>query len=179
MDAATPLSAAVVDALESAGHMVAVRTGGGTGTALLDIEIEIGVLNELQGGSYVSMGRGYRGALDGDLESVFAQNLTVVTIVFSVNQVGFVTVDAGLKSTASDAGVPVVVVGHPDSTYAFFGDEQRLVTATAERTPVRDGRVVLVPPHCDPTVDRHDRISLIRNGAVVDGASVTARGCSC
>jgi D-serine deaminase-like pyridoxal phosphate-dependent protein len=178
MDAATALSAAVVDALESAGHMVAVRTGGGTGTALLDIEIEIGVLNELQGGSYVSMGCGYRGALDGDLESVFAQSLTVVTIVFSVNQVGFVTVDAGLKSTASDAGVPVVVVGHPDSTYAFFGDEQRLVTATAERTPVRDGRVVLVPPHCDPTVDRHDRISLIRDGAVVDVASVTARGCS-
>jgi D-serine deaminase-like pyridoxal phosphate-dependent protein len=35
-----------------------------------------------------------------------------------------------------------------------------------------------VPPHCDPTVDRHDRIWLIRGDAVVDVVSVTARGCS-
>lgn len=175
VDTATTRLAIVVDALESAGHTVAIRTGGGTGSALLDMEI--GVLNELQVGSYVFMDREYRDALDGDPGSVFAQSLTLVTTVISVNQVRFVTVDAGLKSMATDAGVPLVV-GHPSSAYSFFGDEQGLVTTTAEWTPVRGERVVLVPPHCDPTVDRHDRIWLIRDDAVVDVVSVTARGCS-
>ena len=165
--------AAVVDALESAGHTVAVRTGGGTGSALLDMEI--GVLDELQVGSYVFMDREYRDALNDDPESVFTQSLILVTTVISTNQVGFVTVDAGLKSMATDAGVPVVV-GHPGSTYAFFGDEQGLVTTTDDWAPIRGERVVLVPPHCDPTVDRHDRIWLTRGDVVVDVVSVTARG---
>jgi len=173
VEAATARLSSVVDALESAGHPVAVRTGGGTGSALLDIEI--GLLDELQVGSYVFMDREYRDALDGDPESVFAQSLTLVTTVISTNQVGFVTVDAGLKSMATDAGVPVVV-GHPGSTYTFFGDEHGLVTTTADWAPIRGEQVVLVPPHCDPTVDRHDRIWLTAGDMVVDVVSVTARG---
>ena len=173
VEAAATRLATVVDALESAGHSVAVRTGGGTGSALLDVEI--GGLSELQVGSYIFMDRQYRDALEGDPEADFAQSLTVVTTVISANQVGFVTVDAGLKSMATDAGVPMVI-GHPGSAYSFFGDEQGLVTTTAEWAPVRGERVVLVPPHCDPTVDRHDRIWLTRGDAVVDVVSVTARG---
>jgi D-serine deaminase-like pyridoxal phosphate-dependent protein len=117
----------------------------------------------------------FHDALEGDPESVFAQSLTVVTTVISANQVGFVTVDAGLKSMATDSGVPVVV-GHPGSTYAFFGDEQGLVTATPEWAPFRGERVVLVPPHCDPTVDRYDRIWITRGDVVIDVVSVTSRG---
>lgn len=99
----------------------------------------------------------------------------MVTTVISANQVGFVTVDAGLKSMATDAGLPVVV-GHPGSTYSFFDDEQGLVTTTSEWGPVRGDRVVLVPPHCDPTVDRHDRIWFTEDDVVVDVVPVTARG---
>jgi len=173
VEAAAARLTTVVDALESGGHTVAVRTGGGTGSALLDLEI--GVLNELQVGSYVFMDRQYRDALEGDPEADFAQSLTLVTTVISTNQVGFVTVDAGLKSMATDAAAPMVV-GHPGSTYAFFGDEHGLITTTAEWAPVRGERVTLVPPHCDPTVDRHDRIWLTRGDVVVDVVPVTARG---
>ena len=173
VDAATDRLGSVIDALTAAGHDVPIRTGGGTGTGLLDIEC--GVLTELQPGSYVFMDREYRDALGSDPESSFAQSLTLGTTVISGNQDRFVTVDAGLKSMATDAGVPVVV-DHPDSTYAFFGDEQGLVMTTDSWSPARGERLHLVPPHCDPTVDRYDRLWLTRGDVVVGVTPVTARG---
>ena len=172
-DAAADRLAVVIDALGSAGHDVAIRTGGGTGTGLLDIER--GVLNELQVGSYVFMDREYRDALASDPEAAFAQSLTLATSVISTNQSGFVTVDAGLKAMATDAGVPTVV-DHRLCRYAFFGDEQGLVTVADGWRPRRGERLRLVPPHCDPTVDRHDWIWLTRADVVVDRVPVTARG---
>jgi len=178
--AATRLSAqrlrTVVDALESAGHTVSLRTGGGTGTH--EIDLEIGLLNELQPGSYVFMDREYRDALRSDPEGHFEQSLTIVTTVISTNQRGFVTVDAGLKAMATDAGSPLVV-GHEDSTsYEFFGDEHGLVTNDPNGTFARGERLELVPPHCDPTVDRYDRMWLVRGDDVVDLIDIDARGCS-
>jgi len=173
VDAAADRMLAVISALEAAGHTVDLRTGGGTGTGMLDIDRA--VLNELQTGSYVFMDREYRDALGGDPESAFAQSQLVATTVLSTNQSGFVTVDAGLKSMATDAGVPEVV-DRPGSTFAFFGDEQGLVTTTDTWRPSRGDRLFLVPPHCDPTVDRHDRLWFTRGDAVVELVPVTARG---
>jgi len=166
----------VIRTLERHGHVVPLRTGGGTGTAAIDIEL--GVLNELQPGSYVFMDREYRDALGGDPEGRFAQSLTLLTTVISTNQDGFVTVDAGLKSMATDAGVPVVVGHEATSTYSFFGDEQGLVTTSPGHTFVRGQRIELVPPHCDPTVDRYDVIWLVHDDVAIDLIDVTARGCS-
>ncbi len=81
-----------------------IRSGGGTGTA--GMEAELGALDEIQAGSYVFMDREYRDALGADPEGRFAQSLTIATTVISANQPGFVTVDAGLKAMATDAGVP-------------------------------------------------------------------------
>lgn len=166
----------VVTALEARGWAVPLRTGGGTGTSMLDVEI--GLLNELQPGSYVFMDREYRDALGDDEEGRFHQSLSIVTTVISTNQTGFVTVDAGLKSMATDAGAPRVV-GH-DSTieFHFFGDEQGLVTNGADGPLRRGERLELVPPHCDPTVDRYDVIWLTRDDVVIGFADVDARGCS-
>jgi D-serine deaminase-like pyridoxal phosphate-dependent protein len=164
----------VIDALESAGFNVAIRSGGGTGTMGLDVEI--GVLNELQPGSYVFMDREYRDALGEDPEGRFAQSLTLFTSVISANHVGYVTVDAGLKSMATDAGVPVVVGHERSSTYSFYGDEQGMVTYAPEHPYRRGERIELVPPHCDPTVDRYDVIWLVHDDVVVDVIDVSARG---
>ena len=163
----------MVHALEADGTLVGLRTGGGTGTSGADLED--GVLDELQPGSYVFMDREYTDALGSDPEASFAQSLTLATTVVSVNQHGFVTVDAGLKSMATDAG-PAGVPGHPGAAYAFFGDEQGMVTTTADFRPGRGDRLRLVPPHCDPTVDRYDRLWLTRGDAVVGVTPVTARG---
>jgi D-serine deaminase-like pyridoxal phosphate-dependent protein len=172
----THLLAAVIDALESNGFHVALRSGGGTGTASIDSQL--GVLNELQCGSYVFMDREYRDALAGDPEGAFHQSLTIATTVISTNQQRFVTVDAGLKSMATDAGTPLVVGHEQELLYNFFGDEQGLITTTPETVLRRSDRLDLVPPHCDPTVDRYDLLWLVRGDVVVGVEDIVARGCS-
>jgi D-serine deaminase-like pyridoxal phosphate-dependent protein len=166
----------VIDALEGEGHRVELRTGGGTGTSAIDVEL--GWLNELQCGSYVFMDRQYRDALGEDPEGQFAQSLTITTSVLSTNQRDFVTVDAGLKSMATDAGTPIVLGSDERDRFHFFGDEHGLLMRSADQSLERGDRVELIPPHCDPTVDRHDLIWLVRGDAVVDVAYVDARGCS-
>jgi len=172
----TKLLATVIDALESNGFSVALRTGGGTGTAAIDSQL--GVLNELQCGSYIFMDREYRDALASDPEGAFHQSLTVTTTVISTNQQKFVTVDAGLKSMATDAGNPVVVGHEQELLYNFFGDEQGLITTTLGAVLRRGDRIDLVPPHCDPTVDRYDVLWIVRGDVVVGVENIVARGCS-
>ena len=166
----------VIDALESNGHGVTLRTGGGTGTST--IEFEIGLLNELQPGSYVFMDREYRDALGDDPEGRFAQSLTISTTVISANQKDFVTVDAGLKAMATDAGSPLVVGHERDAQYHFFGDEHGFVTNGPDGVFSRGDRIDLVPPHCDPTVDRYDFFWIVRGDIVLGVADIAARGCS-
>jgi len=172
---ATSRLGAVIEALEQDGHHVALRTGGGTGTS--GIDMDLGVLNELQPGSYVFMDREYRDALGDDPEGRFNQSLTIATTVVSANQADFVTVDGGLKAMATDAGVPTVV-GHDDVDYHFFGDEHGLVTQGTAIRFRRGDRLELVPPHCDPTIDRYDVMWLVSGDTVVGSAAVDARGCS-
>jgi D-serine deaminase-like pyridoxal phosphate-dependent protein len=166
----------VIDLLEREGYRVPLRTGGGTGTS--EIDIEIGLLNELQPGSYVFMDREYRDALGSDPEGRFRQSLTIATTVVSSNQENFVTVDAGLKAMATDAGTPLVVAHEETARYEFFGDEHGLVTKGPHDSFRRGDRLDLVPPHCDPTVDRYDVMWLVRGDVVEGVADVVARGCS-
>jgi D-serine deaminase-like pyridoxal phosphate-dependent protein len=166
----------VVDALEAQEYEVTIVTGGGTGTAGLDLAI--GVLTEIQPGSYVFMDREYADALGEDPEGRFHQSLTVETTVVSAHHDGYVTVDAGFKSMATDAGNPRVLWPAEAGEYRFFGDEHGRVTCDPARPLARGRRVALQPPHCDPTVDRYDHLWLVRGESVVGVAEVTARGCS-
>lgn len=166
----------VVEALEERGFSVALRTGGGTGTSAIDIELR--VLNELQCGSYVFMDRQYAEALGHDSEGRFGQSLLIETTVTSDNQPSFVTIDAGLKAMATEAGPPRVVGFEETTNYRFFGDEQGLVTRPTEGSLHRGDRLQLVPPHCDPTVDKYDIIWLVRDDVVLDVIDVVARGSS-
>jgi D-serine deaminase-like pyridoxal phosphate-dependent protein len=162
----------VLAALEDAGHAVPIVTGGGTGSFAIDAEL--GVLTELQVGSYVFLDREYR---DCELAGpAFEQALFVDASVISVNTPGMVTIDAGLKAFATDAGVPVVDVGAPGARYAFMGDEQGALIGDA--LPGLAARVTLVPPHCDPTVNLYDCYHVVEGDRVVDSWRVTARGCS-
>lgn len=166
----------VIDVLVSNGFPVTIRTGGGTGTAAIDSQI--GVLNELQCGSYIFMDREYRDALANDPEGRFQQSLTITTSVISTNQEGFVTVDEGLKAMATDAGSPVVIGHESESFYHFFGDEQGLITTTSDTSWQRGDRIDLVPPHCDPTIDRYDVLWTVRGDAVIGMEDIVTRGCS-
>lgn len=160
----------VVQALRGAGHAVPWVTGGGTGSFAADARA--GVLTEVQPGSYVFMDRQYRDALGDDDDGAFAQSLWVQARVVSTNAADHVTVDAGLKALATDGPLPLAGPGRfAGCAYQFFGDEHgrlarpRLAPADA---PVALGeRVELVPPHCDPTVDRHSQLVLVRGDTVV------------
>lgn len=158
----------VLAALADAGFDVPVVTGAGTGTFAIDAEL--GVLTELQVGSYIFLDREYR---DCELAGpAFEQALWVDSTVVSANTPGMVTIDAGLKSFATDAGVPVPASG--TAHFAFMGDEQGALIG--ERLPGLAERVTLVPPHCDPTVNLYDRYFLVEGHAVTGAWPVTARG---
>ena len=51
-----------------------------------------------------------------------------------------------------------------------------MVRCAPEHSFHRGERIELVPPHCDPTVDRYDVIWLVHDDVVVDVFDVTARG---
>src|SRR5205085_2749939 len=120
------------------------------GTFTADAELR--VLTEVQPGSYVFMDAQYRDALGEDAEGAYEQSLYVQATVISINARDHVTVDAGLKALATDAGPPrpasAPFIG---STYAFFGDEHGRVSRPPGAGIARGMRVELVPPHCDPT----------------------------
>jgi D-serine deaminase-like pyridoxal phosphate-dependent protein len=162
----------VLSALREAGHDIPVVTGGGTGTFLIDAEL--GVLTELQVGSYIFLDREY-----GDCElavgdaPVFEPTLFLDTTVISANAAGIVTVDAGLKALASDAGPPVVMGG---GRYAFMGDEHGAIVAEGGALPGLGERVTLQPGHCDPTVNLHDCYHVLDGECVAETWPVTARG---
>ncbi|NIJ21982.1 D-serine deaminase-like pyridoxal phosphate-dependent protein [Sphingomonas naasensis] len=163
----------VLDALGDAGFAVPIVTGGGTGTFAIDASL--GLFTELQVGSYIFLDREY---VDCELAGPrFEPALFVDATVVSANTPGMVTIDAGLKAFATDAGVPVVLAGAPDgSGYAFTGDEHGALRG--DGLPQLGARVSLMPPHCDPTVNLYDRYFVLDGGMIVDSWPVTARGCS-
>lgn len=163
----------VLAALETAGLAPAVVTGGGTGSHVIDVEL--GVLTELQCGSYVFMDREYG---DCDLGAAFATALLVDASVISANHPGLATIDAGLKAFSSDAGPPRILAGAPEgSRYRVMGDEHgAIVPPAGDASPGPGSRIALMTPHCDPTVNLYDAYHVVEGDTLVAIWPVTARG---
>jgi D-serine deaminase-like pyridoxal phosphate-dependent protein len=155
---------AAVDALRAEGAQVEVITGGGTGTVTADIDE--GLFTELQPGSYVFMDREYGDALGDDEDGRFETSFFVQSSVISANAPAFVTLDAGLKAFATDAGVPVAAGRWAGATYFYFGDEQGGLMRLPDQPITLGDRVELTAPHIDPTVDRYERLHLCRGDEV-------------
>jgi D-serine deaminase-like pyridoxal phosphate-dependent protein len=166
----------------------AILSGGGTGT--FDIDPDARVLTELQVGSYVFMDRQYNDVWTkpGD-RPPFETSLFVQTTVISANRTGLVTTDAGLKSFATDDGVPVIARGAPSgaqqfingappgAAYFFFGDEQGGVIYSEEGGKLKRGdQLACVVPHCDPTVNLYDRYHAVRGDTLEAIWPVDGRG---
>lgn len=168
---------AMVRRLREAGIDVPIVSGAGTGT--FDLDPEARVFTELQAGSYVFMDVDYLRALrNGRNAAPFETALFVATAVVSVNQPGYVTCDAGLKSFAADGPAPEVAAGAPPgSRYEFFGDEHgRLLPPPGATRPALGAILECVTPHCDPTVNLHDLYHVVRGGTLIDIWPVDARG---
>ena len=162
--------------LAAAGLPPKVVTGGGTGSHAIDAEL--GVLTELQVGSYIFMDREYAGCdLDGGGVMPFETALLVDARVISANAIGLITIDAGLKAFATDAGPATIIAGAgDDARYRFMGDEHGAVMGTD--LPGLGARITLGTPHCDPTVNLYDAYHVINGEDLAAIWPVTARGLS-
>lgn len=167
----------VLDALRDAGAPAPIVTGGGTGTHRIDAAL--GVLTELQVGSYVFMDRQYNDCdLTGDGVAPYETALMVDARVISANAKALVTIDAGFKALATDGGPPAIVSGAPEgASFAFMGDEHGAIVAKDSGLQLGD-MVTLASPHCDPTVNLYDYFHVVRGDTLVDIWPVTARGAS-
>ena len=146
------------------GHDATFLSGGSTGTYNIDSELPGGV--ELQVGSYVFMDVGYRaiGGQNGDkVYTDFRPSLTVLTTVVSTTLADRASLDAGVKSFATDSGAVPEAKGWEGLIYKFFGDEFGLLTSSAGgKLPRLGDRLEFYVPHCDPTVNLYDRIYAVR-----------------
>jgi D-serine deaminase-like pyridoxal phosphate-dependent protein len=157
--------------LEEAGLSPDMVTGGGSGSHAVDAEL--GVLNELQVGSYIFMDRQYA-----DCGLPFETSLMVDARVISANHKALSTVDAGIKAFATEAGPPPILAGAPQgSVYHFMGDEQGCIVPPRGEAPPRLGETVtFAAPHCDPTVNLYEAFHVVSGDTLVDIWEIEARG---
>ncbi|MDQ6680761.1 MAG: DSD1 family PLP-dependent enzyme, partial [Pseudomonadota bacterium] len=176
------LARAAQASISATGIACPLVTGAGSGTFVQ--EAESGLYGELQPGSYLFMDRDYADNEPAAPAPRFEHTLFVKSQVVS-RGVSHAVIDAGHKSHAIDSGLPRV--WERDLDYANGGDEHGILrrrhgaAGAAVVLPALGETVWLVPGHCDPTVNLHDRYVVIRGGlqhGVVEAIwPIEARGC--
>jgi D-serine deaminase-like pyridoxal phosphate-dependent protein len=166
-------AAAARAALREAGLPCEIVTGGGTGTFLYDATSK--VYDEIQPGSFVFMDIDYaRNEPDPDVPR-FDHALFLLASVMSMRG-DRATLDAGLKAFSTDSGPAQPTFGgwHLRSV----SDEHSILTRVDDSGPeIQLGaKALLLPGHCDPTVNLHDWIVAVRRGRVEDVWRIDARG---
>jgi D-serine deaminase-like pyridoxal phosphate-dependent protein len=165
-------------AISRTGLECAIVAGAGTGT--FRMETGTGLWNELQAGSYVFMDTEYAriGGRDGGRYTEFEHSLFVLSTVMSVPTRERAIVDAGLKSYSAEKGPPWVH-GREDVQVVGVSDEHGKLALGPRAAPLALGdKVLLIPGHCDPTVNLHDWYVAVRRGRVEALWPITARGAS-
>jgi len=116
--------------------------------------------------------------LAGGAAPPFETSLVVDARVISANHPRMVTVDAGFKAFATEAGAPPVVSGAPEgSSYRFMGDEHgALIAPQGASPPALGDTVTFAAPHCDPTVNLYDAYHAVRGDTLVDIWAIEGRG---
>jgi 3-hydroxy-D-aspartate aldolase len=156
--------------LQEAGIACPIVTGAGSGTFMF--EVEAGVWDEIQCGSYAFMDVDYAKNEWAAPLPRFEHALFVLSTVMSRPPHAAI-VDAGLKASSVDSGMPGVWQ-RPGLTYTHASDEHGWVEG--KDLPALGEKLLLVPGHCDPTINLHDWYVCVRNGVVEDLWAITARG---
>ena len=157
--------------LQKRGIDCPIVTGAGSGTFMF--EVESGAWGEIQPGSYVFMDADYaRNEWAAPLPR-FQHALFVISTVMSRPRPDVAIVDAGLKASSVDSGMPGVWQ-RPGLTYTHASDEHGWLEGSP--APALGDKLLLVPGHCDPTVNLYDWYVCIRRGIVEDLWPITARG---
>ncbi|MEL6208749.1 MAG: DSD1 family PLP-dependent enzyme [Pseudomonadota bacterium] len=154
-------------------------TIGGAGTGSYPFESGLGPWNEIQPGSYIFMDASYAQNTPEAGYPAYEHSLFLLTTVMSRRDGGHAVLDAGHKATAIDSGMPRVV-GIPGAEVTGLSDEHTVV-ALAEGELALGTPVLLMPGHCDPTVNLHDRLIGVRGlgtpqAEITTILSIDARG---
>ncbi|CAM5219367.1 alanine racemase [Bosea thiooxidans] len=141
--------------LAHAGLNCEIVSGAGTGTH--ELETQSGLWNEIQAGSYIFMDADYarNRQADGTPFRSFEHALFVLAGVMSKPVPDRAIVDAGHKAAAVDSGMPIPF-RREGVVYTKPSDEHGVLTGDPIALPHRGDRLLLVPSHCDPTVNLHD-----------------------
>ena len=160
--------------LEGAGIACPMVTGAGSGTFMF--EVESGAWDEIQPGSYIFMDADYaRNEWAAPLPR-FEHSLFVLATVMSRPESGIAIVDAGLEASSVDSGMPGVWQ-RPGLEYIRASDEHGWVeVSSGTPAPALGEKLLLVPGHCDPTVNLYDWYVCVRAGVVEAIWPITARG---
>jgi len=149
-------------------------TGAGSGTFMF--EVELGVWDEIQPGSYVFMDRDYARNEWAPPMPRFEHSLFVLATVMSRPYPDLAIVDAGLKASSTDSGMPGVWE-RPGLAFTRASDEHGWIEiAPGAVAPGLGDKLLLVPGHCDPTVNLYDWYVCVRRGVVEALWPITARG---
>jgi D-serine deaminase-like pyridoxal phosphate-dependent protein len=171
------LLAAMIEALREAGLAPEIVSGGGTGSHLLDGEDRL--LTEIQAGSYVFMDEAYDSVdMHGRGGPEFRPALRIAVTVIGHSSLGFAITDGGSKSFALDGPPPRVFLGGEQiGRIEWCGDEFGRILSAEGQGALPIGTVVeCTVPHCDPTINLHDFLHVVRGDRLVALWPVDARG---
>jgi len=156
--------------LKEAGIDCPIVTGAGSGTFML--EVEAGAWDEIQCGSYAFMDVDYAKNEWAAPLPRFEHALFVLSTVMSRPSAEVAIVDAGLKASSVDSGMPGV--WQKELRYTHASDEHGWVEGKSP--PALGEKLLLVPGHCDPTINLYDWYVCVRRGRVEALWPITARG---
>jgi len=151
-----------------------IVTGAGSGTFMF--EVERGAWDEIQPGSYIFMDADYARNEWAPPLPRFEHALFVLATVMSRPDAALAVVDAGLKASSIDSGMPTVWQ-RPGLAYTRASDEHGCIEiGSPAAAPALGEKLLLVPGHCDPTVNLYDWYVCVRGGVVEALWPITARG---
>lgn len=148
-----------------------IVTGAGSGTFMF--EVESGSWDEIQPGSYAFMDADY--ARNEWLPPLprFEHSLFILSTVMSRPSDSYAILDCGLKGHSVDSGMPGVWQ-RPGLEYTHASDEHGFLEGPM--VPRLGEKILLVPGHCDPTVNMYEWYVCVRGGKVEALWPVSARG---
>lgn len=168
---AMEILSATVELLQEHNHNVRYVTGGGTGTCAMDVEN--GVLNEVQAGSFLLMDTLYRNA-----DVPFENALRCLTTIISRPTADRAVCDAGGKTMSHDGGPPEVE-DRAGVRYLRGSDEHGSIAVDPDALEgdLNVGDVIsLLPSHICTTINLHDVLVGVRGGVVEAVWPVETRG---
>lgn len=166
--ASMDLLATTLDLFEQHDHQVEIISGGGSGSVRLDVER--GLLNEVQAGSFLLMDTSYRDAGIG-----FENALSCLSTVISRPTDERAVCDAGQKTLTRDSGQPEVI--EPTGVSYLRGSDEHGNLAVEPGCQLAVGDLIrILPSHVCTTINLHDVLVGVRDGVVEAVWPVAARG---